>query len=262
VICKFAVFKEEEVLGSMVAKNGSATKTKLEAKTGAKATTAQKAPAKRLQKKAAKSKASALKQASKTKVRLSRETLRAEKKSESTKGRKPTRGQAPHSARISPVKGPVAPLASRTAFAPLENTERKWLVIDASGQTVGRLATEIAMILRGKHKATFTPNNDVGDFVVVINAEQVKFSAAAKEENKNYYKHSGYIGGMKITTPRQLREKNHAERILFHAVKGMVPRNPLGRRQMLKLKIYTGAQHPHTAQQPVMWKLRTPSLAK
>jgi large subunit ribosomal protein L13 len=128
------------------------------------------------------------------------------------------------------------------------------LLVDASNQTVGRLASQIAVLLRGKHKATFTPNNDAGDFVIVINAEKAKFTAN-KEEQKRYYKHTGYISGIKETSPARLRG-THPERILEKAVKGMITRSPLGRAQMTKLKIYKGAEHPHAAQNPVAWKLR------
>ncbi len=216
--------------------------------------------AKKSKTKVTKLQAQKAKAASKTKVRLSREKARrasqvekTEGKAKSTKKVKPI-GHAPHSARITAPKGPVQPLAARTQFGGLNDPDRKWLVVDAAGQTVGRLASEIAMILRGKHKATFTPNNDQGDFVVVINAEKVVFKAA-KEDEKRYYNYSGYIGGMKATSPAKLR-KEYPERILFNAVRGMVPRSPLGRQQMRKLKIYSGSQHPHTAQLPVAWQLR------
>lgn len=215
-------------------------------------------------KKIGKAKNLARKIASKTTVRLTRAKVRSNKTTEAAiKGKKKSEGSrlkvkaighAPHSARISEVRGPVQELASRTKFGPLNNPDRQWLLIDVAGLTVGRVATEIAMLLRGKHKPTFTPNNDAGDFVIVINAEQVKFTAA-KEENKEYFHHSGWIGGLKVTTPARLR-KEFPTRILENAVRGMVPRNPLGRDQMRKLKIYAGDQHPHAAQNPVAWKLR------
>ncbi|MBS1984171.1 MAG: 50S ribosomal protein L13 [Bdellovibrionales bacterium] len=163
-------------------------------------------------------------------------------------------GHAPHSARITAQKGPIVPVASKTSFVPKYSEDRKWLLIDAAGQTVGRLASEIAMLLRGKHKPTFTPNNDAGDFVIVINAEKVVFTAN-KEDQKEYFKHSGWIGGMKVTTPARLRG-THPDRILFHAVRGMVPRTPLGRDQMGKLNIYAGENHPHAGQKPAVWNLR------
>lgn len=218
-------------------------------------------------KKAEKKKVSALKRAGKTQVRATRTTLRAAKASEKAKAKKKsdgaklqaTKGQAPQSARISPPKGDIQPVASRTQFGAREYTGRKWLIIDVAGQTVGRVASEIAMLLRGKHKTEFTPNNDVGDFVIVLNAEKIKFTAN-KEVGKTYHHHSGYIGGLKDYTPADLRAKA-PDRIIFRAVRGMIARSPLGRVQMSKLKIYAGSKHPHTAQKPVMWALRNPSNA-
>ena len=199
----------------------------------------------------------ARKRADKSKVRESRVTKRkaAAKPTETANKRLKEKviGHAPQSARISHPQGPVQPVASKTVFAPKYSQDRRWLLVDANEQVVGRLAAQIANLLRGKHKASFTPNNDVGDFVVVINAEKVKFTSA-KEESKEYYKHSGYIGGLKTTTPARLR-RTYPERILWNAVKGMVPRTPLGRAQMKKLKVYAGEKHPHTAQAPVSWSL-------
>jgi large subunit ribosomal protein L13 len=126
--------------------------------------------------------------------------------------------------------------------------ERKWYVVDATDQTLGRLATRIATLLRGKHKAQFTPHEDVGDFVVVVNAEKIKVTGR-KLDQKMYYRHSGYPGGITgITLRRQL--ELHPERVIQSAVKGMLPRGPLARRQLKKLKVYKGAEHPHAAQQP------------
>jgi large subunit ribosomal protein L13 len=126
--------------------------------------------------------------------------------------------------------------------------ERKWYVVDATDQTLGRLATRIATLLRGKHKAQFTPHVDVGDFVVVVNAEKIKVTGR-KLDQKMYYRHSGYPGGLTgITLRRQL--ELHPERVIQSAVKGMLPRGPLARRQLKKLKVYKGAEHPHVAQQP------------
>lgn len=204
-----------------------------------------------IQKRAKKTKIAERRNSGKTQVRLAKP--KQTKKDAGRVKEKPV-GHAPHSARITAPKGPVLPLSSRTSFVGTNSDDRKWLLIDAAGQTVGRLASEIASLLRGKHKPTFTPNNDAGDFVIVVNCEKVRFTAN-KELDKNYFNHSGYIGGMKITNPARLREE-HPERILFNAVKGMVPRTPLGRRQMGKLNIYAGAAHPHTAQVPVAWKLR------
>ena len=136
----------------------------------------------------------------------------------------------------------------KTYVAKPGEVERKWYVVDATDQTLGRLATRIATILRGKHKVVFTPHEDVGDFVVVVNAEKIKVTGR-KLDQKMYYRHSGYPGGITgITLRRQL--ELHPERVLQSAVKGMLPRGPLARRQIKKLKVYAGGQHPHEAQQP------------
>ena len=125
---------------------------------------------------------------------------------------------------------------------------RRWFLVDAEGRTVGRIATKIANVLRGKHKPTFTPHVDTGDFVVVVNAAKVRLSGR-KPEAKIYYRHTGYPGGVrKITAGRLLKER--PERVLRSAVVGMLPKNRLGRRLATKLKIYRGAEHPHAAQQP------------
>jgi len=130
---------------------------------------------------------------------------------------------------------------------PLE-VERKWYVVDAEGKTLGRLATEIARILRGKNKAQYTPHVDVGDFVVVVNAEKVVVTGK-KAEQKVYRRHSGYPGGMKETSYGRLMERR-PEEILRRAVYGMMPKTRLARRQLRKLKIYAGPEHPHAAQNP------------
>jgi large subunit ribosomal protein L13 len=130
---------------------------------------------------------------------------------------------------------------------PLE-VERKWYVLDAEGRTLGRLATEIAKILRGKNKPQYTPHVDVGDFVVVVNAEKVVVTGK-KAEQKVYRRHSGYPGGMKETSYGRMMERR-PEEILRRAVYGMMPKTRLARRQMGKLKIYAGAEHPHAAQNP------------
>ena len=132
------------------------------------------------------------------------------------------------------------------------NFEQRWWVIDATDQVVGRLAVTIATILRGKHKPHYTPHQDVGDFVIVINAEKVKFTGK-KLQQKSYQSYSHYPGGQKIIPASEMMEK-HPERILEFAVKRMVPRNRQGRQQMDKLKIYKGPQHPHQAQQPNEFK--------
>ncbi|MDX1496599.1 MAG: 50S ribosomal protein L13 [Salinisphaeraceae bacterium] len=124
-----------------------------------------------------------------------------------------------------------------------------WFVIDAEGKVLGRLATEIAHRLRGKHKPEFTPHVDTGDHIVVINADKVRVTGSNKPQQKTYYRHSGYPGNLKsITLEKQLQEK--PERVIETAVKGMLPRNPLGRAMFKKLRVYAGAEHPHTAQQP------------
>lgn len=133
--------------------------------------------------------------------------------------------------------------------------EKKWVVIDAQGLVVGRLATLIAMRLRGKHKPTYTPHVDCGDYVIVINAEKVVFTGA-KYEDKVYYRHTGYPGGIKETTPRRILEGRFPERVLEKAVERMVPRGPLGRKQMTHLRIFKGATHDHEAQQPEVLDVR------
>ena len=136
----------------------------------------------------------------------------------------------------------------KTYFATNENSEHKWYLVDASGKVLGRLASQIAKYLRGKHKPEYTPHADAGDYVVVINAAQIKVTGN-KEKEKVYYDHSGYPGGLKETTFEKLHEKDPT-RIIERAVKGMLPRNPLGRAMLRKLKVYAGSEHPHTAQQP------------
>ena len=126
--------------------------------------------------------------------------------------------------------------------------QREWLVIDASAQTLGRLATQIAVLLRGKHKPTFSPNLDGGDFVVVVNAEKVRLTGR-KPDQKMYYRHSSYPGGFKAVPYRRMLA-SHPERILRFAIKGMLPKTRLGRQQLAKLKVYAGPRHPHAAQQP------------
>lgn len=132
--------------------------------------------------------------------------------------------------------------------------QRDWFVVDATGQTLGRLATQIATLLRGKHKPTFSPNIDGGDFVVVVNAEKVRLTGR-KESQKMYYRHSGYPGGFKAVPYRRMMA-THPERILRFAVKGMLPKTRLGRQQIVKLKIYAGPTHPHAAQQPQTYEPR------
>lgn len=136
----------------------------------------------------------------------------------------------------------------KTYSANSETVRRDWYVVDARGLVLGRLATEIARRLRGKHKAEYTPHVDTGDYIVVVNAGQVRVTGK-KVEDKMYYHHTGYVGNMKSTNFAKLRD--HApERIIEHAVKGMLPKNPLGRAMFRKLKVYAGAEHGHSAQQP------------
>lgn len=136
----------------------------------------------------------------------------------------------------------------KTFNAKAENVERSWYVVDANQEIVGRLASRIAHILRGKHKPTYTPHVDTGDYVIVVNADKVRFTGR-KETDKAYKSYSGYPGGDKKTTPEEVRE-NTPERIIQKAVKGMMPKGPLGRRMLDKLKVYAGPDHPHDAQQP------------
>ena len=135
-----------------------------------------------------------------------------------------------------------------TIMATPATIQRRWYVIDAADQVVGRLAVQIANILRGKHRPEYTPHVDTGEFVVVVNAEKVRFTGR-KLETKTYHWYTRYPGGLKTVTAKQLRE-THPDRILRLAVERMVPRNKLGRQQLLKLKIYAGPEHPHEAQAP------------
>ncbi|NJL85631.1 MAG: 50S ribosomal protein L13 [Leptolyngbyaceae cyanobacterium SM1_1_3] len=146
-------------------------------------------------------------------------------------------------------------MSTKTYVPSQESIERNWYVVDATDQRLGRLATEIAVILRGKNKPTFTPHMDVGDFVVVINAEKVDVTGK-KREQKLYRRHSGRPGGMKTETFDQLQSRI-PERIIEKAVKGMLPKNSLGRKLFTKLKVYTGDDHPHQAQQPETLKINT-----
>ena len=136
----------------------------------------------------------------------------------------------------------------KTYFATSENTEHKWYLVDASGKVLGRLASQIAKVLRGKHKPEYTPHSDAGDYIIVVNAEKIKVTGI-KEQDKIYYRHSGYPGGIKETTFEKLQAKDPT-RIIEIAVKGMLPKNPLGREMLRKLKVYAGTEHPHIAQQP------------
>lgn len=136
----------------------------------------------------------------------------------------------------------------RTFSAKPETVERDWYVVDASGKALGRLAAEIARRLRGKHKAVYTPHVDAGDYIIVVNAEKVAVTGN-KRRDKMYYWHTGYPGGIRSLSFEQLIDK-HPERAIEHAVKGMLPKGPLGRAMYRKLKVYAGPNHKHTAQQP------------
>lgn len=140
-----------------------------------------------------------------------------------------------------------------TYMAKPEEIDRDWYVVDASGKTLGRFASEVAQILRGKHKATFTPNVDTGDYVIVINAEKIELTGN-KWQEKEYVHHSNYPGGLKTTTYEKLKDKN-PELIIENAVKGMLPHNKLGKEIFKKLKVYSGSNHPHEAQQPEKMEL-------
>ncbi|MBI3561537.1 MAG: 50S ribosomal protein L13 [Gammaproteobacteria bacterium] len=140
-----------------------------------------------------------------------------------------------------------------TISAKPQTVKRDWYVVDATGLAVGRLATEVARRLRGKHKAEFTPHVDTGDYIIVVNAEKVKLTGN-KETDKFYHHHSGYPGGIKSISAEKLRIKA-PEQIIEIAVKGMLPKNPLGRAMFRKLKVYAGAAHQHSAQQPQELKL-------
>ena len=141
---------------------------------------------------------------------------------------------------------------NKTSTPSLTSIKRNWFLVDAKGQTLGRLASEIANVLRGKNKPSFTPHLDTGDFVIVVNAEKIEVSGK-KASQKLYRRHSGRPGGMKIEKFETLRDRI-PERIIEQAVKGMLPHNSLGRQQFKKLKVYKGSEHPHDAQNPVLLK--------
>lgn len=136
----------------------------------------------------------------------------------------------------------------KTASAKPHEVERTWHVVDAEGEVVGRLASKVAAILRGKHKPSYTPHVDTGDYVIVINADKVRFTGN-KEEDKEYFRHTGYPGGGRTRTPAETRTSKPTF-IVQNAVKGMLPKNRLGRQMLSKLKVYAGSEHPHEAQQP------------
>ncbi|MDR0975996.1 MAG: 50S ribosomal protein L13 [Christensenellaceae bacterium] len=129
-----------------------------------------------------------------------------------------------------------------------ENVKREWLLVDAEGQPVGRVAARVALILRGKHKPTYTPHTDAGDYVIIVNSDKAIFTGK-KMERKYYFRHTGFIGGDKFVQAKEMMAKN-SDRAMEHAVKGMLPKSPLGRVMFTKLKVYKTAEHPHKAQQP------------
>lgn len=141
----------------------------------------------------------------------------------------------------------------KTYLTPVDEIQKGWLVVDAEDKVLGRLATEIAHRLRGKNKPTFSTFMDNGDFVVVTNADKVALTGK-KWDDKKYYRHTGYIGGIKETSAKELREK-HPEDLIINAVKGMLPKNRLGRAQLKKLKVYAGPEHPHAAQNPTVFDI-------
>jgi large subunit ribosomal protein L13 len=143
--------------------------------------------------------------------------------------------------------GAQAHKATRSA-KPAE-VEHKWYVVDVTDLVLGRISTRIATVLRGKHKPIFTPHVDTGDFVIVVNAEKVKLTGR-KREQKTYYRHSGYTGSLKEVTADKVLAGPHADRVIRSAVKGMLPKNSLGRQMFRKLKVYSGPEHPHAAQKP------------
>lgn len=139
-------------------------------------------------------------------------------------------------------------ISNKTFSATPTNTEKKWVLVDAEGKALGRVCSDVAAILRGKNKPTFTPHMDMGDNVVVINADKVTLSGN-KLQNKEYFRHTGYPGGVRYTKASDLME-NNPEKLILNAVKGMLPKNRLGRRLLTNLRVYAGNVHPHTAQQP------------
>jgi large subunit ribosomal protein L13 len=143
----------------------------------------------------------------------------------------------------------------KTYVATPTDRQRNWLLVDANGQTLGRLSTQIADALRGKRKPEYTPHIDTGDFVVVVNAEKISVTGN-KRHDKRYYRHSGYPGGLRFRTLEEMLERR-PEEVIRHAVKGMLPRNRLGRKQLTKLKIYAGPDHPHVAQKPQPMEIKS-----
>ena len=144
---------------------------------------------------------------------------------------------------------------NNTTYSPKAGEiERKWYIVDASGKSLGRVATEVAVLLRGKHKPTFTPNQDVGDYVIVLNCKDAVLTGH-KLDQKMYRHHSGFIGGMKETPARLMMDKN-PEKAMFLAVKGMLPHTRLGRQMIKKLRVYAGSEHENAAQKPEVWEVK------
>ena len=143
----------------------------------------------------------------------------------------------------------------KTFSAKPEEVRRDWYLVDATGKTLGRLSTEIARRLRGKHKPEYTPHVDTGDYIVVVNAEKIRVTGK-KLKDKMYYRYTGYVGNLKSMPLEKLMEQ-HPERALQYAVKGMMPRNPLGRKMLLKLRVFAGPEHNHEAQQPIPLEINT-----
>lgn len=141
-----------------------------------------------------------------------------------------------------------------TYMAKAGEIDRKWYVVDAEGKTLGRLASEVASILRGKHKPTYTPHIDTGDHVIIVNAEKIELTGN-KWNDKIYYRHTGFLGGIKQRTAQEMKEKQ-PQKMLELAIKGMLPKGPLGRQMYRKLHVYAGPEHPHHAQQPQTYELR------
>lgn len=154
----------------------------------------------------------------------------------------------PWAQRAKPSQIPMNVNSFKTYSAKASDVQREWYVIDAENQVVGRLATQVATILRGKHKPQYTPHVDCGDFVVIINADKARFTGS-KETQKQYFSYSGYPGGEKLQSPKEMRQRKPTF-IVQNAIRGMLPKNALGRQMLTKLKVYAGGEHPHEAQQP------------
>ena len=141
----------------------------------------------------------------------------------------------------------------KTYYAKPQEVAREWFVIDATDQVLGRVAAKAAHILKGKHKPQYTPHVDTGDFVIILNADKIRMTGT-KATSKEYYRHSGYPGGLKMETFAEAMQK-HPERVIEHAVKGMLPKNKLAKVQLTRLRVFAGAEHPHTAQQPQVFEI-------